>query len=509
MSPSPASKLIDLTDKSSYPISYLDEIGAPLLPTGLDNTTLNPQESEGAATPSKPTTAPLSSSSPLFVERFVGSKTLPGPDCTSKNAVVGETTAEGLPIPINPQPLETQPLPWLSQINTPEDATGEPTLPSTDLEGALSSLQPQCWLSSTAIELVLSLCSSNSFRVFDPLTYDIGQPETKNIRPTPEDVQYALLPLYHREHWTLSLFGIKNHTVTYYDSLPGQNIAAHKDALLKFANDIKPGTFQWTFQFDDQAKQKNFYDCGVFVLVTSLCIFAGSACPPFYDCCLWRAVFRALLTVQCENELPATKGEGDFLSTRVEDENSGILFLINLYIPLANKLPDPASIKKTFLSHKQLQEEAKIGAEAASEAIDVLQRLRTMNIRLRDDTENDLPLAQTDLTVMEHVVSAYHTVRPHLQTAGVTRGLQTDRNRVRAEVERLKGTLEAAKKRIDSFEAAIQTAVKTREYHAEVEAQNRQSMQRALQDLDDLYEKQIKAAERSALVREQLGDLLR
>ena len=132
-----------------------------------------------------------------------------------------------------------------------------------------------------------------------------------------------------------------------------------------------------------------------------------------------------------------------------------------------------------------------------------------MNIKLRDDTKNDLPLAQTDLTVMEHVVSAYHTVRPHLQTAGVTSGLETDRSRVRTEVERLKRTLEAAKKRIDSFEAAIQTAVKTREYHVEAEAQSRQRMQRTLQDLDDLHEKQIKAAERSALVREQLGDLLR
>lgn len=313
---------------SSYPIPYLDGIGAPLLPTGLDNTTLDPQESEGAAIPSKPTTAPLSSSSPLFMERFVGSKTLPGPDCTSKNAVVGETTAEGLSVPINPQPLETQPLPCLSQINTPENATGETTLPSTDLQGALSSLQPQCSLSSTAIELVLTLCSSNSFRVFDPLTYDIGQPKTRNIKPTPEDAQYALLPLYHREHWTLALFDVKNHTVTYFDSLPGQNIDAHKDALLKFAKDFKPGTFQLTFQYDDQAKQKNFYDCGVFVLVTSLHIFTGSVCPPLYDCCLWRAVFRALLTAQCENELPATKGE-NFLSTRVEDEQNGMCFLIN------------------------------------------------------------------------------------------------------------------------------------------------------------------------------------
>ena len=318
VSPSPASKLIDFTDKSSYPIPYLDEIGAPLLPTGLDKITLDPQESEGASTPSKPTTTPLSSSSPLSVELFIGSKTLPGPDCTSENAVVGETTAEGLSVQFNPQPLETRPLPWQSPINTPENAR-ETTLPSTNLEGALSSLQPQCWLSSTAIELVLSLCSNNTFRVFDPLTYDIGQPETRNIRPTLEDVQYALLPLYHREHWTLSLFDVKNHTITYYDSLPGQNIDAHKDALLKFANDIKPGTFQWAFQYDDQAKQENFYDCGVFVLVTSLHILASSVCPPLYDCCLWRAVFRALLTVQCVKELPTINGE-DFLSTVVEDE---------------------------------------------------------------------------------------------------------------------------------------------------------------------------------------------
>ncbi len=132
-----------------------------------------------------------------------------------------------------------------------------------------------------------------------------------------------------------------------------------------------------------------------------------------------------------------------------------------------------------------------------------------MNIKLRDDAENNLPIAQTDLTTIDQVVSAYHTVRPYLQTDSVTRGLQTDRGRARAEVERLKIALEAAEKRINSFEAAIQTAVKTRNYHAEAEAQSRERMKRTLQDLDNLHKKQIKAAERSALVKEQLSDLLK
>ena len=193
--------------------------------------------------------------------------------------------------------------------------------PSTDLQGALSSLQPQRWLSSTAIELVLSLCPSKSFRVFDPLAYDVGQPEIKNFKPTPNNVQYVLLPLYYREHWTLSFFDLENHTITCYDSLRGHSTIAHRDALLEFANNFKIETPQWTFQHGNQAKQDNFYDCGIFVLVTSLHIFADSICPPSYDCSLWRTLFRALLTVKCQTELPAMKWKIS-PSTRVEDEDS-------------------------------------------------------------------------------------------------------------------------------------------------------------------------------------------
>lgn len=132
-----------------------------------------------------------------------------------------------------------------------------------------------------------------------------------------------------------------------------------------------------------------------------------------------------------------------------------------------------------------------------------------MNMKLRDDTENNLHVAQTDLAIIDQVVSVYYTVRPHLRTDSVASGLQTDRSRARAEVERLKTVLEAAEKRIVSFEAAMQTAVKIHDYHAEAEAQSRERMERTLQGLEDLHEKQMQAAERSALVKEQLSDLLK
>ena len=261
VSPGPAPKLLAPTDKSSsYPIPYLDEIDTALLPTGPDNTILDPRRSEGA-TPSKTTTTALkpvieypvscsfqSSSSPHLAERLIGPKSQLGSNCTSMNAVVSEIAAEGISVPTEPQPLENQSLPWLSRIYTPEKAAGDITRPSTDLRGALSSLQPQRWLSSTAIELVLSLCPSKSFRVFDPLAYDVGQPEIKNFKPTPNNVQYVLLPLYYREYWTLALFNLEDHTITCYDSLPGQNTITHRDALLEFATNFKIETSQWTFQ---------------------------------------------------------------------------------------------------------------------------------------------------------------------------------------------------------------------------------------------------------------------
>ena len=171
--------------------------------------------------------------------------------------------------------------------------------------------------------------------------------------------------------------------------------------------------------------------------------------------------------------------------------------------------PDPDSIKKTFLGHKQLQEEAKSGAEAASKAINVPQRLETVNIKLRDNAGDNLPVAQTDLATIDQIISAYHTLRPHLQRDSVTRGLEANRDHAWAEVKRLKGTLEAAEKRINSFEAAILTAVKTRNHCVEAEAQSREAMKCKVQDLDKLHNRQVKAAERSALLREQLSNLLK
>ena len=204
VSPSPAPKLLDPTNKSSsYPMLNLDKISAPLLPdlstsqTHLDSTIPDPQRSERAATPLKTMTAPLKP----VINELVSCLFQP----SSSHQLVECFAAEGLSVP----------------IDTPEKATGDITLPSTDLQGALSSLQPQCWLSSTAIKLVLSLYPSKSFRVFDPLAYNIEQPEIRNIKSIPNNMQYALLPLYYKEHWTLALFDLKNYTIISYDSLPG------------------------------------------------------------------------------------------------------------------------------------------------------------------------------------------------------------------------------------------------------------------------------------------------
>ena len=117
------------------------------------------------------------------------------------------------------------------------------------------------------------------------------------------------------------LFDLKNHMITYYNSLPRQITIAQRDALLKLANNFKIETSQSTFQHGDQAKQENFYDCGILVLITSLHIFADSIGPPSYDCSLWSAFFRALLTGKCQTELPAMKWKIS-PSTKVEDEDS-------------------------------------------------------------------------------------------------------------------------------------------------------------------------------------------
>ena len=96
--------------------------------------------------------------------------------------------------------------------------------------------------------------------------------------------------------------------------------------------------------------------------------------------------------------------------------------------------PDPDSIKKTSTSHKRVQEETKCDVDAASKAINVLERLQTINIKSCDDTEKPCR-AQTDLTILDQVVFAYYIIRPHLRTNSVTRGLQTKTARAWAKVE--------------------------------------------------------------------------
>lgn len=73
-------------------------------------------------------------------------------------------------------------------------------LPSTNLEGALKSLEQDRWVSSTAIERILAICSSAKVRVIDSAAFDIAQPSANHLRPCDPEVENLLIPVCFEQH---------------------------------------------------------------------------------------------------------------------------------------------------------------------------------------------------------------------------------------------------------------------------------------------------------------------
>ena len=173
-------------------------------------------------------------------------------------------------------------------------------LPTTDLAGALSTLEPGKYLSASAVGLVLSTCCPDNARVIDSAYFNLSANSAtpSNLRPCGDHVAKVFLPIHHGNHWTLAILDRQAHIITHYNSLPTES--AFRDALdgalpifmSKIAGDE---TFA-TVTYEELRTQKNSYDCGVHTLITALYVFADSAPSRCADTKLWRLIFRALLT---------------------------------------------------------------------------------------------------------------------------------------------------------------------------------------------------------------------
>ena len=182
-------------------------------------------------------------------------------------------------------------------------------LPTTDLAGALSTLEPGKCLSASAVQLVLSTCCPENARIIDSACFNLGanNPTCSNLRPCGDHVAKVFLPIHHGNHWTLAILDRQARIITHYNSLPTKS--TFKDALDRalpiIMSNIAGDKTVSAIAYEELDTQTNSYDCGVHMLITALCAFVNSAPSTFADTKLWRLIFRALLTgtVQTESHL--------------------------------------------------------------------------------------------------------------------------------------------------------------------------------------------------------------
>lgn len=161
-------------------------------------------------------------------------------------------------------------------------------LPVADLRGALDSLLPQRYLSSTAMELVLKYFKTQGSFVFDPAYYSLNSPRRIQVPRCAAAARHLVLPIHNapKAHWTLALLDRDTRIVNYFDSLSQQpicpEIAASFIASIHIdgAEDSavpEDSREPWRFVQRSCPQQPNGLDCGVYVLVMAVIQMSNSA----------------------------------------------------------------------------------------------------------------------------------------------------------------------------------------------------------------------------------------
>ena len=178
----------------------------------------------------------------------------------------------------------------------------EQQIPTTDTDGAWSSLNDRCLVSASAIEIILSTCNSPVIKVFDPQAWSLSEPDAlKSFKIDIAVLTLVLLPLHKDNHWTLAVFDLHCFRVWYYDSLVDglsqtQIPTAIRQSLEIFLGSLGVDLDGWTFSYGIGPIQNNDYDCGIHLLVTALHAITGSKRRIADDCDLWRIIFQCVLS---------------------------------------------------------------------------------------------------------------------------------------------------------------------------------------------------------------------
>ena len=188
------------------------------------------------------------------------------------------------------------------------DSNPRSDIPPSDIQGALTSLGEDQWLSSTAVELLLKSVLLDSVRIFDSSYLSTSEPEKifdkQPLRFHGESIW--VIPLNHNNrHWTLAFIELDRFEVEVYDSLGGdanrhlQQATETLNKFMTFLLEHHPKLFRdgspWKIRIMDCPRQANGYDCGVCVVVFAYYRILGLSLPKTVDFGLWRRILRQSL----------------------------------------------------------------------------------------------------------------------------------------------------------------------------------------------------------------------
>ncbi|KAL8887539.1 MAG: hypothetical protein Q9205_003103 [Flavoplaca limonia] len=327
-------------------------------------------------------------------------------------------------------------------------------LPATDREGALSTLRAGEWLSATAIELSLSMCSVEGVRVFHG--FSLSQPTIADRLGQPKTI---LLPIHHQNHWILAKVDVESRLITVYDFLSDALVGLAKQALLHFCNPFADEISSWSFVAVHSPAQSNDYDCGVFLLITALHILAESDLPSSYNSGIWRPILAAMLggsskaptrqTLEEAGEHPITNTHSfsclrDFARVQSQQAASGIIHLQEMTQVLREQL----NVARTKITSQQSAEK-------------VLQSLSDRSTSGLNSLCQGRDRIQSDIDVLGDMISRYGGVQLY-QNENISDQLRKDRDEAARRLEHTMRRISEAQGNIERLGDAIGLINRTR-----------------------------------------------
>ena len=258
----------------------------------------------------------------------------------------------------------------------------------------------------TLMELIQSFNPDHEHNlVLDPVTIDTTCQAFRprcHIWPT---IGRIVIPIDdpQRSHWALGIGNLRARCIQIFDSIPDdqrfQTYAQTVQSFIERHYEHRDGVAQWSHeQLALSSRQRNGFDCGLYVTIVAACQMNGLECPPSITSNLWRRCFLRIFGKCNDFRSPMA----DFMLPS-RPSPTGRRF--DLEIAIANE----ERIKADMESIRQLRTETALAARILAAGEDGFKKIVGQKIMLQstlkwaDEMPNHYPMQQLIDPVVDRV----------------------------------------------------------------------------------------------------------